>query len=109
MVGVALLSHGHHQSTDHEKVRVPVHGGTDRVSHGRAGGSTLVHVDTRSEIREFLTSRRGRGGPDQRGRTASRPPRRPRPPPAEGAGPAGPPPPHFTPPQRGAAPRAPGG
>jgi transcriptional regulator with XRE-family HTH domain len=29
------------------------------------GGSTLVRVDTRSEIREFLTSRRGRITPDQ--------------------------------------------
>src|SRR2546423_13001507 len=70
MVGVALLSHGPHQSTDHERVRVPVYGGTDRVSHGRAGASTLVHVDTRSEIREFLTSRRGRITPDQVGLTA---------------------------------------
>src|SRR3954449_6286235 len=37
---------------------------------GGAGGSTLVHVDTRSEIREFLTSRRGRMTPDQVGLTA---------------------------------------
>src|SRR3954467_5287764 len=37
---------------------------------GGAGGSTLVHVDTRSEIREFLTSRRGRITPDQVGLTA---------------------------------------
>src|SRR3954469_23811463 len=35
-----------------------------------AGGSTLVRVDTRSEIREFLTSRRGRLTPDQVGLTA---------------------------------------
>src|SRR6058998_2777848 len=70
MVGVALLNHGHHQSTDLEKVGVPVHGGTGRVSHRRAGGSTLVCVDTRSEIREFLTSRRGRITPDQVGLTA---------------------------------------
>src|SRR5205807_8133496 len=39
-------------------------------SHGRAGGSRLVVVDTRSEIREFLTSRRGRITPDQVGLTA---------------------------------------
>src|SRR4051794_2174083 len=34
---------------------------------GGAGGSTLGHVDTRSEIREVLTSRRGRMTPDQVG------------------------------------------
>jgi transcriptional regulator with XRE-family HTH domain len=34
------------------------------------GGFTLVRVDTRSEIREFLTSRRGRLTPDQVGLTA---------------------------------------
>lgn len=35
-----------------------------------AGGSTLVRVDTRTEIREFLTSRRGRITPEQVGLTA---------------------------------------
>src|SRR5687768_10412222 len=42
---------------------------TGSPRRGRAG-STLVRVDTRSEIREFLTSRRGRITPDQVGLTA---------------------------------------
>jgi transcriptional regulator with XRE-family HTH domain len=48
-------------------VRVTVGRGTGRVSQPRPGGSTLVGVDTKQEIREFLTSRRARISPDQVG------------------------------------------
>ena len=46
---------------------VPVKGGTGRVPQARAAGSTLRLVDTKQEIREFLTSRRGRITPEQAG------------------------------------------
>lgn len=48
-------------------MRVPVDPGTDRPPRGEAGGSTLAAVDTRREIREFLTSRRAKISPDQAG------------------------------------------
>ena len=41
-----------------ETVGVPVERGTGRVSQPRVAGSTLVVVETKKEIREFLTSRR---------------------------------------------------
>jgi transcriptional regulator with XRE-family HTH domain len=46
-------------------VRVPVDRATGRDSHTRPAGSTLRCVDTKQEIREFLTSRRARITPDQ--------------------------------------------
>jgi transcriptional regulator with XRE-family HTH domain len=48
-------------------VRVPVDRGTGRVSHARGRRVYAAVVDTRSEIREFLTSRRARITPDQVG------------------------------------------
>src|SRR5438552_3324360 len=48
-------------------MRVPVDRGTGAVSQGRAVGSTLDLVDTKKEIREFLTSRRARITPEQAG------------------------------------------
>jgi transcriptional regulator with XRE-family HTH domain len=48
-------------------VRVPVGRGTGRVPHTQAGGSTLELVDTKKEIRDFLTSRRARMTPEQAG------------------------------------------
>ena len=55
------------ESTGSRKVRVPVDRGTGRVSQARPGGSTLRLWTPRSEIREFLTSRRARITPDQVG------------------------------------------
>jgi transcriptional regulator with XRE-family HTH domain len=46
-------------------VRVPVDRATGRDSQTRPAGSTLWGVDTKQEIREFLTSRRARITPDQ--------------------------------------------
>ena len=48
-------------------MRVPVDRGTGRVSHARPRRVYPAVVDTRSEIREFLTSRRARITPDQVG------------------------------------------
>src|SRR3977135_1820884 len=58
---------GVQERTGSRRVRVPVDRGTGRVSHPPPGGSTLPVVDTKSEIREFLTSRRARLTPDQVG------------------------------------------
>ncbi len=55
------------ESTGSRDVRVPVDRATGRVSQGRAVGFTLDLVDTRKEIREFLTSRRARITPEQAG------------------------------------------
>jgi transcriptional regulator with XRE-family HTH domain len=63
------------ESTAARQVRVPVDRGTGRVSRAGPGGSTLRFVDTKAEIREFLTSRRARITPDQAG-VASYGPRR---------------------------------
>src|SRR3989441_12036072 len=52
-------------STRRRRVRVPVDPGTDRASQREPGGATLMSVDTRNEIREFLTSRRAKITPDQ--------------------------------------------
>jgi transcriptional regulator with XRE-family HTH domain len=48
-------------------VGVPVERGTGRVPQARTAGSTLRLVDTKQEIREFLTSRRARITPEQAG------------------------------------------
>ena len=48
-------------------MRVPVDRATGRVSQRRTVGSTLDLVDTKKEIREFLTSRRARITPEQAG------------------------------------------
>jgi transcriptional regulator with XRE-family HTH domain len=48
-------------------VGVPVERGTGRVPQARTTGSTLRVVDTKQEIREFLTSRRARITPEQAG------------------------------------------
>src|SRR5207244_2190093 len=56
-----------HESTGSRAVRVPVDRGTGAVSQGRAVGSTLDLVDTKKEIRDFLTSRRARITPEQAG------------------------------------------
>src|SRR4051812_38324030 len=45
----------------------PCERGTGRVSHSAPDRITLASVDTRSEIREFLTSRRARITPEQVG------------------------------------------
>jgi transcriptional regulator with XRE-family HTH domain len=48
-------------------VRVPVDRATGRVPQSGAAGSTLTSVETKSEIRDFLTSRRARITPAQAG------------------------------------------
>jgi transcriptional regulator with XRE-family HTH domain len=48
-------------------VRVPVDPGTDRTPHAKLVPVTLAFVDTKGEIREFLTSRRARITPEQAG------------------------------------------
>jgi transcriptional regulator with XRE-family HTH domain len=45
----------------------PADPGTGRTPHSPSGGRTLVHVDTKNEIREFLTSRLARITPEQAG------------------------------------------
>lgn len=45
-------------------------GGTDRDSRPASRGRTLDQVDAKTEIREFLTSRRGKTTPEQAGITA---------------------------------------
>ena len=55
------------QSADLAKVGVPAEAGTGRVSQAASAGSTLSGVETKKEIREFLTSRRGRITPEQAG------------------------------------------
>jgi transcriptional regulator with XRE-family HTH domain len=49
------------------RVTDPVVPGIGRASQRQADGRTLVLVDTRNEIREFLTSRRARISPEQAG------------------------------------------
>jgi hypothetical protein len=46
--------------------------GTDRTSHHGGGGRSIVVVDNRNEIRQFLTSRRARITPEQVGLPALR-------------------------------------
>ena len=46
---------------------VPVERATGSDSQARIAGSTLAFVETKAEIREFLTSRRGRITPEQAG------------------------------------------
>jgi transcriptional regulator with XRE-family HTH domain len=53
------------ESTGSREVRVSVDRATGRDSQTRSAGSTLWGVDTKQEIREFLTSRRARLTPDQ--------------------------------------------
>ena len=65
--GLLLGGHGVQQSADLEKVGVPVERGTGRVPQARVAGSTLAFVETKQEIREFLTSRRARVTPEQAG------------------------------------------
>ena len=65
--GLLLGGHGVQQSADPEKVGVPVERGTGRVPQARVAGSTLAFVETKKEIREFLTSRRARVTPEQAG------------------------------------------
>src|SRR3984885_10994840 len=48
-------------------MRVPVEGGTGRVSQQPGPGSTLVLVETKQEIQEFLTSRRAAITPERAG------------------------------------------
>jgi transcriptional regulator with XRE-family HTH domain len=48
-------------------LRDPVMGGTRRVPHGARARFTLLSVDAKTEIREFLTSRRARLNPEQAG------------------------------------------
>ena len=48
-------------------MRVPLGRGTGRVTQRQATGFTLELVDTKEEIREFLTSRRARITPEQAG------------------------------------------
>jgi transcriptional regulator with XRE-family HTH domain len=55
------------ESTGSRDVRVPVDTATGRVPQDRAAGFTLDVVDTKKEIRDFLTSRRARITPEQAG------------------------------------------
>ena len=55
------------KSTGSRDVRVPVDRATGRVPQDRPAGFTLGLVDTKKEIREFLTSRRARITPEQAG------------------------------------------
>src|SRR3954470_22984496 len=54
-------------TTESRNVRVLLDPGTGSTSQDRPGGSTLGVVDPRSEIREFLTSRRAKITPQQAG------------------------------------------
>src|SRR4051812_26933982 len=54
-------------STARSVVRDPVEGATRRVSQAPVAGSTLAFVETKKEIQEFLTSRRGAITPEQAG------------------------------------------
>jgi transcriptional regulator with XRE-family HTH domain len=54
-------------STGSHDVRVPVDRATDSVSQRRTSRSTLDLVETKQEIRDFLTSRRARITPEQAG------------------------------------------
>src|SRR3989442_16025881 len=65
--GVGAASCFVQESTGSRDVRVPGDRGTGAVSQGRAVGSTLDLVDTKKEIRDFLTSRRARITPEQAG------------------------------------------
>ena len=56
---------GCQQSADLAKVGVPVKGATGRDPQAPPAGSRLHPVETKQEIREFLTSRRGRITPEQ--------------------------------------------
>jgi len=58
---------GSQQTADLEKLGVPVERGTGRVSHGVESGIYAWAVETKQEIRDFLTSRRGRITPEQAG------------------------------------------
>jgi transcriptional regulator with XRE-family HTH domain len=55
------------ESTGSRDVRVPVDRATGRVPHCRSARFTLALVDTKQEIRDFLTSRRARITPEQAG------------------------------------------
>src|SRR3954463_4171200 len=66
---------GSQQSADLAKLGVPVERGTGRVPQAGTAGSTLRGVETKQEIRDFLTSRRARITPEQAG-LASYGPRR---------------------------------
>src|SRR2546426_407037 len=55
------------ESTGSREVRVPVDRATGRVPPDRPAGFTLDLVDTKKEVREFLTSRRARITPEQVG------------------------------------------
>jgi hypothetical protein len=55
------------QPRDATKVGVPVGPGTDRASQDASGGGSLVVVDPKSEMSEFLTSRRAKVTPNQAG------------------------------------------
>jgi transcriptional regulator with XRE-family HTH domain len=55
------------ETEDRVGVGVPVDPGTDRASHRGEHGRSLVVVDNRNEIRQFLTSRRARITPEQAG------------------------------------------
>src|ERR1700751_6157102 len=48
------------ESTTTVEVRVPIDGGIRSVPQDRVAGFTLDLVDTKKEVREFLTSRRAR-------------------------------------------------
>jgi transcriptional regulator with XRE-family HTH domain len=63
--GVVAASRCTQESTGSHELRLPVDGATGRDSQTPGAGSTLGRVDTRQEIREFLTSRRARLTPDQ--------------------------------------------
>ena len=58
---------GSQQSADLAKVGVPVKGGTGRVSQAQDPRVYACGVETKQEIREFLTSRRARITPEQAG------------------------------------------
>ena len=64
--GVAASSSSR-EAPAHGTVRVPADRATGRVPRNRTDGSTLGLVDTKKEIREFLTSRRARITPEQAG------------------------------------------
>jgi transcriptional regulator with XRE-family HTH domain len=68
MAGAWLVLAGDTNETgDDLGKEVPVDPGTDRTSHHAAGGPSIVLVDNRNEIRQFLTSRRARITPEQAG------------------------------------------
>src|SRR3954453_4404967 len=58
------------RSSEKSRVRAPAERGTGSDPQAPSGGTTLARVDAKTEIREFLTSRRANVTPEQAGLTS---------------------------------------